>query len=728
VTDLQDAYLVRFDAGLTQILAASLVGGSQREGVYALVLDAEDNLFAAGFTTSPDFPAAMPVQPACGGSRDAFVLRWPAGAASPDFASCLGGRGSETAIALAHTDGKLLMAGTSDSSNFPVLNPVQALVGSNGKVFVAEFGGTRYQPSSITLGTPSPSSGQGAVQTFRVVATHPGGSGQVATLGLAVASGNGLANACAVRYLQQGGLVQLADASGAFVHSVRPGTADVATGTACVLFGSGTAVRTNGGSLELSASLLLLPVFAGNRQLLVFGSDAAGQTGPVAKGAWTVPAAGGAPGVISSAPPAPSGAGGIFSISVADPDGATDLRYTYVLIHKSFHTIDACLLVVDHAAKRLYLGNDKMDSWLSAGLGESRTIENSQCRAKAAKSKIAASGNLAVLSLDLEFTGGVSGAHTIWADAIDMAGNRSGYQPCGSYEVTATMPALAAGALEPAAGQGNVQVFRYSVVNKTGAGAVSESAFSISPGTTATGACTIRYLAATKVLQLADTAGAYRWTVRPGTTDMASSSVCTLFGEGSSYAISGTVLEVRAAVLLLPAFSGAKNLLQSAKSTVTMAWQPRGNWAVQSANSAPGVLRFSPRPPSGSTYSFDVLTADAQGAGDVRYTYGLINGGFTIANGCLFLADRAGQSLFLLNDSGTGWLSARFGENRTLENSACRIQAVSSSQTTVGSALRYVVDITFQPAFRGVKRTWSYALDGSQTSSAWTEAATITIP
>ncbi len=57
VTDLQDAYIVRFDAGLTQILAASLVGGSQREGVYALVLDAEDNLFAAGFTTSPDFPA-----------------------------------------------------------------------------------------------------------------------------------------------------------------------------------------------------------------------------------------------------------------------------------------------------------------------------------------------------------------------------------------------------------------------------------------------------------------------------------------------------------------------------------------------------------------------------------------------------------------------------------------------------------------------------------------------
>ncbi len=90
-------------------------------------------------------------------------------------------------------------------------------------------------------------------------------------------------NACAVRYLQSGGLVQLADASGAFVQSVRPGTADVATGTACVLFGAGTAVKTTGDSLELSASLLLLPAFAGNRQLLVFGSDAAGQTGPVAK-------------------------------------------------------------------------------------------------------------------------------------------------------------------------------------------------------------------------------------------------------------------------------------------------------------------------------------------------------------------------------------------------------------------------------------------------------------
>lgn len=719
-TDLQNAYLVRFDAGLTQIQVSSLIGGTQRDGVTALAVDGDGTLFATGFTTSLDFPAIAPVQAVCGGSRDSFVLRWPKTAPSPDFASCLGGRGSDTAQAIAASSGKVAVAGISDSSNYPTVNPLQPLIGSTAKAFVSEYGNMKAPVSLLVLNAPSPASGQDGSQTFEFSASHASGGSAITQLTFAISPDTTYKNACAVRYLKSSGRLELADSAGNFSTSIRPGTTDIASNANCVLFGSGSSAVVSGTLLKVRAPVVLLPGFAGAKNLLVAGVAEAA-IGPVKKGTWTVPSSNSAPTLVSASAPGASGTGGVFSVSASDAQGASDIGFGYLFFNKTYNSTNACFIILDHTWQVLYLGNDALTQWQAAGIGEQKILENSQCRLKAASTRIVAAGNLATYELDVVFKSNLAGQVTLWADVADKASARRGYFASAVYEVNSVAVAPALGTPSPSAGQGNVQTFAFSASHANGAEAITESAISISPGMTTAGACTVRYVAASKVFQLADTAGAYQWTVRPGTTDVASSTVCSLFGAASRASASGTTLEARAGLVMLPAFAGTRNILQSAAGPATAAWQNKGSWTVLAANSAPGVLRLEPSAPSGSSLTMDFLVADANGETDLTYSYGLFNSSFVSTNGCMFVTDRMWKVVYLQTDSGSSWSSGYLGENKVLENSQCRIHLASSTQTSLAGATRYRLDFSFKAPFAGAKRAWAYAVDAAGAASAWAE-------
>jgi hypothetical protein len=54
-------------------------GGGNGDGGASIAVDAEGSAYVTGFTNSTDFPVVNPVQPTSGGRQDAFVAKFAPG-------------------------------------------------------------------------------------------------------------------------------------------------------------------------------------------------------------------------------------------------------------------------------------------------------------------------------------------------------------------------------------------------------------------------------------------------------------------------------------------------------------------------------------------------------------------------------------------------------------------------------------------------------------------------
>ncbi len=158
-----DGFISRFSPNLTQLLQSSYLGGTGVDEVYALLVDPSNgNVYAAGDTSSTDFPctqAGSPppnggacaggtagAQPTLGGAFDAFVALFNPGLTSLTRATYLGGSDVDGADALAVAPagspvaGQIYVAGRTLSTNFPATSHGgQPQSAGNADGFVARF-------------------------------------------------------------------------------------------------------------------------------------------------------------------------------------------------------------------------------------------------------------------------------------------------------------------------------------------------------------------------------------------------------------------------------------------------------------------------------------------------------------------------------------------------------------------------------------------------------------
>lgn len=127
-----DGYVVRLDRTLRRILGSTYLGGSGDDFVDSIDFGAGGQLVVAGGTDSTNFPATTAataptglngVYPAYrGGVSDGFVARFTntsLGVGTLRQATYIGGSGEEGAIARVDAAGVVVVAGTTDSTNFP---------------------------------------------------------------------------------------------------------------------------------------------------------------------------------------------------------------------------------------------------------------------------------------------------------------------------------------------------------------------------------------------------------------------------------------------------------------------------------------------------------------------------------------------------------------------------------------------------------------------------------
>jgi hypothetical protein len=141
----QMGFVTRISADGSQFLFSTYLGGSggapiSPESVNSIAVDAQGNAFAAGITSSGDFPVLGAWQPSYGGFSDAFLSSFSS-TGSPRFSTYLGGSSWDCAYSVAVLpDGQVEVSGDTVSSDFPVTSSEESWQAGGYLGFVAVFG------------------------------------------------------------------------------------------------------------------------------------------------------------------------------------------------------------------------------------------------------------------------------------------------------------------------------------------------------------------------------------------------------------------------------------------------------------------------------------------------------------------------------------------------------------------------------------------------------------
>jgi hypothetical protein len=139
--DTIDGFVTKIHSSGTFIIYSTFVGGSDRDTVTGLAVDASGSAHVAGFTGSSNFPSVNALQGDAGG-YDAFVTRLSPSGSAIIFSTVLGGSGQDLAWGLAlDSRGNVYVTGEAGSTDFPLVRPLPSSFGTGvaGDVFVTKL-------------------------------------------------------------------------------------------------------------------------------------------------------------------------------------------------------------------------------------------------------------------------------------------------------------------------------------------------------------------------------------------------------------------------------------------------------------------------------------------------------------------------------------------------------------------------------------------------------------
>lgn len=124
-----DAFASELNAGLTQILQSTYLGGGDVDSADVIRIapsgtSQAGQIFIGGLTYSSDFPGVSGnAQPMLSGGSDGFVARLSSALTSLGGATYLGGTSADNVQALAFSGNNIYVAGTTSSGDFPCTSP-----------------------------------------------------------------------------------------------------------------------------------------------------------------------------------------------------------------------------------------------------------------------------------------------------------------------------------------------------------------------------------------------------------------------------------------------------------------------------------------------------------------------------------------------------------------------------------------------------------------------------
>ncbi len=158
-----DVFVAKLNASGSTLIYSTYLGGNAFDQANGIALDSSGNAFITGYTASANFPTKGAFQTSYGGNGDAFVAELDPTGSALVYSSYLGGSGADFGQGIAlDSSGNAYVTGSTQSTNFPTQNPLQATSGGNSDAFVS-----KVNPSgsalvySTYLGGSAADSGQG---------------------------------------------------------------------------------------------------------------------------------------------------------------------------------------------------------------------------------------------------------------------------------------------------------------------------------------------------------------------------------------------------------------------------------------------------------------------------------------------------------------------------------------------------------------------------------------
>ncbi|MGA3203099.1 MAG: SBBP repeat-containing protein [Bryobacteraceae bacterium] len=148
-----DAIVAKLNAAGTALIYATYIGGRSTDQGAAIAVDSLGQAYVTGFTSSSNFPLVSSNRGAIGGSTTAFALKLNAAGNTLLYSGYIGGTNYEVGTAIAvDGNGNAYLAGNTESSNFPTLNPTQAAIGGAIDAFITKLNSAGAITFSTFLG------------------------------------------------------------------------------------------------------------------------------------------------------------------------------------------------------------------------------------------------------------------------------------------------------------------------------------------------------------------------------------------------------------------------------------------------------------------------------------------------------------------------------------------------------------------------------------------------
>jgi len=168
------AFVSKINAAGNGLAYSTYLGGSDSAG-NGIAVDSAGAAYVTGAANSANFPTAAPLQGVSGGAGDAFVSKLAPDGSALTYSTYLGGAGGDTGYGIAvDSSGDAIVAGQTNSPNFPTTNAAQNALGGADDAFVAALtpAGNGFVYSTYLGGSGS--------DIARAVAVDAGGNTYVA--------------------------------------------------------------------------------------------------------------------------------------------------------------------------------------------------------------------------------------------------------------------------------------------------------------------------------------------------------------------------------------------------------------------------------------------------------------------------------------------------------------------------------------------------------------------
>jgi len=139
-----DAFVTKINSAGSAFYYSTYLGGNDYDYGQGISVDSAGNAYVTGLTPSSDFPIINPVQWAFGGgTEDAFVSKITPTGSALVYSTYLGGTDFDSGNSIAvDSTGAAYVTGSTTSPDFPLINPLQAILDGGSDAFITKINPT----------------------------------------------------------------------------------------------------------------------------------------------------------------------------------------------------------------------------------------------------------------------------------------------------------------------------------------------------------------------------------------------------------------------------------------------------------------------------------------------------------------------------------------------------------------------------------------------------------